>query len=245
MHLESEITAHNRAQRDYYERRRPAENRRVQPRASRYVANHLQKLIAFADLKPGEKILDAGCGMGKYTLPLAERGFDVEGLDLSPVLLASLKAAGGDTLGVETHCADLLRPPAALAGRYDVVSGFFMLHHLLDLGAAFAGTRRLLRPRGRVAFLDVNPFCPLYYLQITLAPSLRWSAERGILKLTPRRLEQELFDAGFTEIRMKTFGILPPLLRNLPPGAVCENAFDTLPLGGSIAAFRLIAAVRA
>jgi 2-polyprenyl-3-methyl-5-hydroxy-6-metoxy-1,4-benzoquinol methylase len=33
---------------------------------------------------PGAKILDAGCGTGRYAIELARRGYLVDGLDLSP-----------------------------------------------------------------------------------------------------------------------------------------------------------------
>lgn len=42
-----------------------------------------------AILPPHARILDVGCGYGRIALPLAERGHRVEGLDLSPVLIAA------------------------------------------------------------------------------------------------------------------------------------------------------------
>ncbi len=40
------------------------------------------------DLAPGEKILDAGCGIGTYTHELARRGYRTVGLDVSDTFLA-------------------------------------------------------------------------------------------------------------------------------------------------------------
>jgi 2-polyprenyl-3-methyl-5-hydroxy-6-metoxy-1,4-benzoquinol methylase len=241
---EPKIEAHNAAQRRYYETRTDAENWRMLPARSPYIENHLDRLLAFAALRQDEKILDVGAGMGKYTLPLARRGFAVEALDLSPVLLETLSKSGGAELGIATHCADLLQDQPALAGRYDVVTGFFMLHHLIDIRAAFRQIHTLLRPGGRIAFLDVNPLCPLYYLQIFLTPSMRWSVEKGILNLTRRQVSHALTTAGFENLRLTNFGILPPPLRNRLGGATFERSFDALtPLRG-FAAFQLIAAER-
>lgn len=39
-------------------------------------------------LKNRQHILDLGCGYGRFTIPLAVEGFDIEGLDLSPELIA-------------------------------------------------------------------------------------------------------------------------------------------------------------
>ena len=39
------------------------------------------------DLSPGMSVLDLGCGQGRHAIPLAERGYKVTGLDLSPTML--------------------------------------------------------------------------------------------------------------------------------------------------------------
>ena len=50
---------------------------------------------------PGETILDAGCGTGRYSRELARRGYIVHGVDLSPELIAvANEAVAGRTGGV-------------------------------------------------------------------------------------------------------------------------------------------------
>ncbi|MFH2007922.1 MAG: methyltransferase domain-containing protein [bacterium] len=39
------------------------------------------------DLQEGMRVLDLGCGQGRHAIPLAERGYDVTGVDLSPTML--------------------------------------------------------------------------------------------------------------------------------------------------------------
>ena len=48
------------------------------------------------DPKPGERILDIGCGDGALTHKIAERGADVVGVDNSPELVAAARAIGLD-----------------------------------------------------------------------------------------------------------------------------------------------------
>lgn len=48
--------------------------------------NRILKLTA---LPPGEKVLDLGCGIGRHSLELASRGFDVTGVDLTASFLAT------------------------------------------------------------------------------------------------------------------------------------------------------------
>ncbi|MEZ5343412.1 MAG: class I SAM-dependent methyltransferase [Acidimicrobiales bacterium] len=45
--------------------------------------HEVDALIDLLDLVPGERILDVGCGPGRHSLALAERGFDVVGIDIA------------------------------------------------------------------------------------------------------------------------------------------------------------------
>ncbi len=49
-----------------------------------------------AFLQPGLKVLDAGGGYGRYSIPLAERGCQVTHLDLSPRMIEEAKKLAGD-----------------------------------------------------------------------------------------------------------------------------------------------------
>ena len=234
--------AHNQLQRTYYESRKVEENHRLAVEETPYISNHLDQVIARAGLTQDEAILDIGCGMGKYTIPLAERGYNVEGLELSPRLLETLQAEASGRTEIETHLGDILDPDASLLGRFDRIVGFFVLHHLIDIPAAYKSAAGMLKPGGRIAILEPNPLCPLYYLQITFTPTMSWAAEKGILSLKPRQTKQALAEAGFEDIYLHRFGILPPFLRNRKFGAQVEAVFDHIGLLRPMAAFQLITA---
>ena len=145
-----------------------------------YAQRHLDVVLAAARIAPGDRVVDVGCGPGKYTVGLAARGFDVTGLDLTPALLDQLREAAPDVTAVE---GDLIDPPAELHETFDVVTGFFVLHHLDDLDAAVAGGRRLAKPGGRVVFIEPNAWFPGFYVQVTLTPGMGWRAEKGIVHM--------------------------------------------------------------
>lgn len=217
---------HNEIQRGYFNVTKPT----MVPRRSRYLERHLDELLAAAQIKPGDRILEVGCGMGRYTTRLAERELDVEGLDLAPFPLEKLEeTARRAGLRIPLHKADVLDPPQQLLGRFDAVVGLFALHHMHDIPACLGSIARLLRPGGRVAFCEPNPFNPLYYAQIALRPGMTWEGDGGIVKIRRRRLATALAEAGFEDVYWRRFGFFPPGLTESPFGRL-ERPLERFPL---------------
>jgi len=115
-------------------------------------------LIVQADLQPGQRVLDIGCGTGNLTLLTQSLHPDVAvvGLDPDPKALerAGRKAERRQTpVQLDRGFADELPYPD---GSFDRVVSAFMLHHLtadvkkLTLREA----RRVLRPRGSLHLVD-------------------------------------------------------------------------------------------
>jgi 2-polyprenyl-3-methyl-5-hydroxy-6-metoxy-1,4-benzoquinol methylase len=240
--LSTRLEKHNAVQRRHFARD-PEQNPRMRPADTPYVQRHLDRVIRLGRIRPEDRVLDVGCGMGKFTLPLLARGYDVEGLDLSPDQLARLQARLPEGRTVPLHCRDLADVPPELVGRFDVVTGFFMLHHLLDLTASFRAMRSYLRPGGRVCFVEPNAFNPLYYLQITFTPKMSWKSDKGVLQMTRKRLTRGLQQAGYTDVVVERCGMLPPVLANRPWGRRFEDAVDRLGVLKPVSAFQVITAV--
>ncbi len=179
---EPHYPVHNRRQREYFERTLKAT---MLPRDTPYIRRHVDEMLRRVAPRPGERVLEVGCGMGRHALLMAARGIRLEGLELSPVLLDQFRTANDGRYDIPLYCADVLHPPQPLEGQFDVVVGFFMLHHLPDLAAGMRAIARLMKPRGRAAFIEPNPLNPFYYLQILFTPNMRWREERGILQMRP------------------------------------------------------------
>jgi SAM-dependent methyltransferase len=65
---------------------------------------------------PGARLLDAGCGTGKYSVALTERGFVVTGLDASEDLIAEAKRKVGEAAGrTRFLVGDILNLPSSFA----------------------------------------------------------------------------------------------------------------------------------
>ena len=56
-----------------------------------YVTDYGASLIGLLQPKPGERILDLGCGTGRLTKEIAQSGADVVGIDSSPEMIAKAK----------------------------------------------------------------------------------------------------------------------------------------------------------
>jgi len=202
-----------------------------------YTQRHLDAVVAAARIQPGERVVDVGCGPGKYTVGLAARGFDTTGLDLTPGLVEQLREVAPDVTAVE---GDLLDPPAELHGSFNAVTGFFVLHHLSDLDPAFDGARRLARPGGRVVFIEPNAYFPGFYVQVSLTPGMSWKGDKGIVHMRAGKLRRAAERAGLRDVEVTTFGAFPPALANKAWGRRLEARLESLPWWDRAKAFVVV-----
>lgn len=235
------IGAHNRHQREYFER---TTKRTMLPRRSAYVSRQVSEVMRHVPLGPGDRVLEVGCGMGRYTLPLAEQGYAVEGLDLAPALLDRLRAFNAGRFDIPLYSADIIDYPPALEGRFAAVVGFFTLHHVHSLGACYAAMARLVRPGGHIVFLEPNPYNPSYYLQIAITPTTTWRGERGILNMRRACVFEAMRAAGLVEPAVESFGLFPPALADRRWAQPIERAAETILAWTPCLAFQIFSARR-
>ena len=100
------------------------------------------------DPRPGEFILDLGCGDGALTARIAETGARVIGLDASPEMVEAARARGIDAFVAD---GEALGDPgqAERFGRFDAVFSNAALHWMLDAPAVARGVFALLNAGGR------------------------------------------------------------------------------------------------
>jgi SAM-dependent methyltransferase len=109
------------------------------------------RVVELLAARPGERVLDLGCGPGVLTLPLAEAvgaGGLVLGVDLAPGMLALLRDAAPPHVGVARMDMEALGVPG---GAFDAVAAGHSLQFCPDLDRALAEVLRALRPGGRFA----------------------------------------------------------------------------------------------
>jgi 2-polyprenyl-3-methyl-5-hydroxy-6-metoxy-1,4-benzoquinol methylase len=230
---------------DYQKRyfSRPEEKPRMRPGGSRYAERHLEAVLCNLDLEPGAQILEIGCGMGRFSLLLAERGYRVTGVDLSQELLRELRAHDPGHL-VQTVCCDAAEIDRFLDGPFDAAVGFFFLHHLEELQAVLGAVAKILRPGATAAFCEPNAYNPLFYLQIMVTRRMTWRGDGGVARMRPGIFEKTFTRSGFSRPRLSRYGLFPPFIANTGIGGRLEEMLESLTPIEPLLAFQVVAGVK-
>src|SRR5262249_17005052 len=110
-------------------------------------------------LQPGDSILEMGCGAGRFSIPLLDAGLSMTCVDTSTELVEVFQRHLKPGHRAKVQCQDIFK----MEGQSDYVVGFFVLHHFKDHGPLFDKIKKLLKPGGKIGFIEPNPFNPLYY----------------------------------------------------------------------------------
>jgi len=118
-------------------------------------------LAPWLEVAPGTQVLDIGCGIGRWSRRLAQRGARVTGIDLSPTMVSEARRrahAEGVASRCEFHTGDVT--DFDLGTRFPVVVGVTVLQHIIDgvrFDAAVACLARHVAPGGRLVLLEAAP----------------------------------------------------------------------------------------
>ena len=126
-------------------------------------------LIEHFGLKPGDRVLDLGCGPGLYTVRLAKRGLKVTGIDYSRRSIEYARhAAAEQGLDIEYRYQDYLAQdylPSDSSERFDLAIMVYCDFPVLSdekQGILLGRVARALKPGGKFAFDVFTPEYPSY-----------------------------------------------------------------------------------
>ncbi len=108
----------------------------------------LRALRACLDPLPGLRVLDLGCGKGRFARRFEEAGASVVGLDLSAAML-------NEAPGLDRVRGSARRLPFA-SEAFDAVIAVEVFEHLTTINEVLDEARRVLRPGGLLAIIDKN-----------------------------------------------------------------------------------------
>jgi SAM-dependent methyltransferase len=169
-----------------------------------------RRSLLLGAVRRGERVLDLGCGTGRFVAALRDAGADAVGVELAETALrrARLNAPGADLRLVE--------PDGSLPlehGSVDLVWCSEVLEHVADTEHVLLEVRRVLRPGGRL--LVTVPFHGR--VKAALIALLRFDQHfdplgQHLRFYTRGSLRSTLERAGFDAVRVRPWGG-PPLLR--------------------------------
>src|SRR6185437_3679055 len=191
-----------------------------------------------ANARPGERVLEIGCGTGGTTAALARAvgaGGHVLGVDISETLIEAARAQG--LANARFEVGDATTFPFE-AQSFDLVFSRFGVMFFGDPVAAFTNMRRALKPGGRLVFIcwrtpAENPWAgvPMRAAMPFLPPMERPGPEDpGQYSFGDRtRVERILTEAGFASPSFR------PLDRIVPLGPDIPTVLDNIGKFGPIA----------
>ena len=148
--------------------------------------------------EPVGKLLDVGCGGGRFLNRMKKRGWQVEGIDFDEQ--ATKKATS--RYGVKTHSGDLTQC-ALPANSFDVITMSQTIEHLYDPNAVLIESLRILKPGGllvmttpNVKSLGASEFGAFWR---------GWEAPRHLHLFSVESLQRLTQRAGFEAIEARTY----------------------------------------
>lgn len=156
--------------------------------------SHLRRIDRLLSIRPGDRILEVGCGQGHLTKAIAKRGLDVTGIDAN----SQAPEIAGNGL-VRHMVAEALDFNDA---SFDFVISVHAIEHIPPLDRALAEMARVLKPGGKALLIyPAEPIKGLYAIPTSIIlHGTPWKArEVHCHKLTPSKVRAMFEPLGMRE----------------------------------------------
>jgi SAM-dependent methyltransferase len=163
------------------------------------------RLIQQVIPSPG-RLLDIGCGYGFFLEKMAQRGWQVEGIEISATGLSYAQ----NNLGLNVSDRPLPRPDWQ-DNCYDVITLFYVIEHLQDPRDVLREAHRLLRAGG-LLLLRWPHTAPIARMVRPWAKRMKlYQAPSHLFDFSPVTIYKMLDQLGFREIRTTVCGWTKPV----------------------------------
>jgi len=181
------------------------------------VVAHLERFAAETARVPAEiSVIDVGCGRGKASAIVRERGFQVLGFDVAEDRISEASA------NYPSIRFDVFSGYENIRERYgpqDAIVSFEVVEHLYDPAAFAARVHEALKPGGLMVL--TTPYHG-YFKNLAISLLNQWDDHHMSLRLhshikffSPRTVRTLLETAGFTDLRFGSVGRIPGLAKSM------------------------------
>ncbi len=181
------------------------------------------EFLAQTDLiRPKDRILEIGCGIGTVVYELSEKGHDIAGIDISGEAIDYGRKKYSD-IHLEVQAAETLPYEDE---SFEVVLSFDLFEHIAAIDKHISEVRRVLRPGGYYLFQTPNKCSNIIY-ETLWTKSLQWRRYHPSLH-SPGQLRRRMARHGFetrfvkmnpinefTEKKLRKLGPLGSILRRM------------------------------
>jgi SAM-dependent methyltransferase len=169
----------------------------------------LRRRFLLADIRPGLRMLDVGCGDGRFTAEAAAAGATVTGVEVADAAIDRARARYPD---LEFRRVEIDGFLPFEDGSFDIAWASEVIEHVSDTARWLSEVRRVLRPRGVILLTTPSHG----RLRVALGGVERFSPPLGdhLHLYTQRSLTKTLEEFGFGDLRVRAVRG-PPGLRRL------------------------------
>ncbi len=159
----------------------------------------LPYILEFLSLKPKDKILDVGCGLGRFDGVIAERGAEVTGIDISEYAIEQARRRYKGRKQLQFTCMNALNMD--YESYFDKVICYHFIEHLTlaDGRILLQKICKALKSEGVLAIgLPINDFTLVRRMLRIVVHQPQWGCRTHVTSFSLEEIEREITSSGFS-----------------------------------------------
>jgi len=205
-------------------------------------------MISQMDVSADHSVMEIGCGTGKNSFLLAQKtGMKMLGTDLCIPFIEEAKK-NFQLPNLRYDILDFNKADQFKGETFDYIIGNGILHHLYyHLDEAFANMLHLLKPGGKIIFLEPNIYNPYVYLIFSYAVLRKAThLEPDEMAFSKSFVTEKLLRLGYKDVKVEYKDFLLPGIPDvlIQPSVIVGDVLEKIPLIKNVSQSIFISAVK-